>query len=275
MKHLSPALVLTLFALAACSSSGSGVAEPAPDEAAPTLTTMLVLKDSGRLQQGDTVGVDLDNISDDNMVSYYSGGRQRGSVAYDALGPAGEGTMMVMAATLNVRRCRSTGCSVVGQVSRGQRVRVWDLAGRWYRYEEGGVQGYINVDHLVLPDAYQGRLFADIRAQTEAYYDRELAGHRVTSYGNVFNGHKVTWAGDEVRFEFYTRFQSGPAAQSACDAMEGISDFVQHTMAQIPGEFFSAYSAGVYYDNPDTPELTDVMIAGMAGAGGAFCVIDG
>jgi hypothetical protein len=56
--------------------------------------------------------------------------------------------------------------------------------------------------------------------------------------------------------------------------MEGISDFVQHTMAQIPGEFIGAFSAGVYYDNPDTPEFTDVMIAGMAGAGGAFCALD-
>jgi hypothetical protein len=235
---------------------------------------MLVLKDAGRFQQGDTVHVDLDNVSGDNRVSFYVGGQRRGAVSYDALGPAGEGTMMVTAATLNVRNCRSTGCSVVGQVSRGQRVRVWDMAGRWYRYAEGGVQGYLNVEHLVLPDAYQGRLFANIRAQTKAYYDRELAGRRVTSYGNVFNGHNVTWVGDEISFEFYTRFQSGPAAQSACDAMEGISDFVQHTMAQIPGEFIGAFSAGVYYDNPDTPEFTDVMIAGMAGAGGAFCALD-
>jgi hypothetical protein len=268
------AFVAVTLVLAGC-SSGSNDPAPAADAGPPQLTTMLVIEDNGRLQQGDTVLVDLIHVSETNAVAYYRGDRRLGTVAYDALGPSGRGTMMVTASSLNVRNCRSTGCSVVGQLSRGQRVQVWDFQGRWYRYASGGVEGYLNVEHLVLPDAYQGRLFADISAATRAYYERNLAGRRVTSYGNVFSGYEVKRVENEVRFEFFTRFQSGPAAQAACDAMDGISDFVQRTMAPVPGAFFSAYSAGVYYAAPDTGPRANVMIAGMAGAGGAFCAIDG
>ncbi len=273
MRSRLPALAAVTLALVGCSSGTNGAA-PVADAGPAQLTTMLVIEDNGRRQQGDTVRVDRGHVSEANAVTYDRDDRRLGTVAYDALGPAGGGTMMVIASSLNVRNCRSTGCSVVGQVSRGQRVRVWDLKGRWYRYADGGVEGYLNVEHLVLPDAYQGRLFADISAATRTYYERDLARRRVTSYGNVFSGYDVKRVDDEVRFEFYTRFTSGPPAQAACDAMEGISDFVERTMAQVPGEFFSAYSAGVYYDDPSTEERGAVMIAGMAGAGGAFCAID-
>ncbi len=273
MRSRSFALAAVTLALVGC-SSGSSDPTPVADAGPPQLTTMLVIEDSGRLKQGDTVRVDLGQVSETNAVTYYSGDRRLGTVAYDALGPAGRGTMMVNASSLNVRNCRSTGCTVVGQVGRGQRVQVWDLKGRWYRYASGGVEGYLNVEHLVLPDAYQGRLFADISAATRAYYDGDLARRRVTSYGNVFSGYDVKRVENEVRFEFYTKFQSGPAARAACDAMDGISEFAQRTMAPVPGEFFSAYSAGVYYDDPSPEARGSLMIAGMAGAGGAFCAID-
>ncbi|HSG80614.1 MAG TPA: SH3 domain-containing protein [Gemmatimonadota bacterium] len=273
MTRRSLALALLTVSAFGCSGSGTAVDEPTPEAAAPQLTTLLVIQDAGRLRQGDTVRVGLSSLDAQNQVGYYRGGRRMGLVAYDALGPR-DGTMMVTASSLNVRNCRSTGCTVVGQVSRGQRVRVWDFAGRWYRYESGGVRGYLNVEHLVLPDAYEGRLFAEISGATRAYYERELARRRVTSFGNVFTGYDVKRVDSEVRFEFYTRFLSGPAAQAACDAMEGISDFVQRTMALVPGEFFSAYSAGVYYDDPNTGPNENLMVAGMAGAGGAHCAID-
>ncbi len=273
MTTRSLALAVLTFAAFGCSGSGTAGDGPTPEAAAPQLTTLLVIQDLERLRQGDTVRVDLASLDAQNRVSYYRDGRRLGFVAYDALGPR-DGTMLVTASSLNVRNCRSTGCTVVGQVSGGQRVRVWDFAGRWYRYESGGVRGYLNVEHLVLSDAYQGRLFADISAATKAYYDRELALRRVTSFGNVFTGYQVKRVDKEVRFEFYTRFLSGPAAQSACDAMDGISEFVQRTMAPVPGEFFSSYSAGVYYDDPNDGPNENFMLAGMAGAGGAYCAID-
>lgn len=263
-------LLTAALAVAGCSSSGSGGA-PAPATDAPILTTLLVLRDVGRLEQGDTVRVALERRSDDNQVPYYRGGRRAGTVAYDALGPAAEGTMMVTASTLNVRRCRSTGCSVVGQVSRGQRVRVWDLKGRWYRYAGRGLEGYLNVEHLVLPDAYHGRLLAQIKAATAEYYRRQLAGLRAEGGGRAFSGYAVKAVGDGLSFEFYTPRPDGPAAARACRAMEGISSFAARTMAPMPGDLFPAFSAGVYYDDPETPGTQDVMVAGMAGGGGAFC----
>ncbi len=240
----------------------------------PELTTLLVLRDSGRLERGDTVRVDLGSLSEYNRVPYYQGGRRRGTVAYDALGPAGEGTMMVTASTLNVRRCRSTGCSVVGQVSRGQHVRVWDLKGRWYRYAGRGLEGYLNVEHLVMPDAYHGKLLAEIKAATADYYRRTLDGLRAGG-DRVFSGYAVKLVGDRLTFEFYTPRPDGPTAAAACRAMDGISSFVQRTMAPMPGGLFPAFSAGVYYDNLDTAGTRDTMVAGMAGGGGAFCATDG
>ncbi|NIR46633.1 MAG: hypothetical protein GWN99_19695 [Gemmatimonadetes bacterium] len=276
MKRCLSIFAATLaLAAGGCSSAGSGGGRPTPEEgaAAPELTTLLVLSDAGRLERGDTVRVDLSRRSDDNQVPYYRGSRRAGTVAYDALGPAGAGTMMVMASTLNVRRCRSTGCSVVGQVNRGQHVRVWDLKGRWYRYAGRGLEGYLNVEHLVLPDAYHGRLLAEIRAATSSYYRRELDRLRAGG-GRVFSGYAVKLVGDRLTFEFYTPRPDGPSTAAACRAMDGISSFVQRTMAPMPGDLFPAFSAGVYYDDPDTPSTQDTMVAGMAGAGGAFCAND-
>ena len=270
MNRSSLAPVLTVLAVAACSATGSGGNEATP-ASAPQLTAMLVIQGSGPLSQGDTVRVDLGSLSEMNRVAYYEDGRRAGTVEYDALGPAGTGTMMVSASALNVRKCRSTGCSVVGRVSRGQMVRVRDFRGRWYRYAgDDGTQGYLNAEHLVIPDAYRGRLLAGIHASIAAYYDRELAALTVSGYGKVFSGYDIRRAEDELKFEFYTPYRSGPAAGAACDAMDGISDVVQRAMAQVPGEYFPAFSAGVYYDDPDRRD-DEVMVAGMTAGGGAFC----
>jgi hypothetical protein len=235
---------------------------------------MLVIRDAGSLKRGDTLRVDLGSLDEENRVAYFDDGRRLGVVAYDLLGPAGEGTMMVTASTLNVRKCRSTGCSVVGQVSRGQIVPVRELSGRWYYYESGDVRGYLNVEHLVLPEAYRGRLFADIYASVRSYYQRELAGLRVAGDA-VFSGYDVRREGEELKIEFSTPHADGPGAAAACRAMDGIAGYVHRIMARVSGEYFPAYSAGIYYDDdPQSDGGTDVMVAGMSGSGGGFCASD-
>ncbi len=265
------------FVLVACSTGGTREVAPATDvesgkgSPAPGLTEMLVIRASAGLEQGDTVRVDVGNVSDTNQVTYYDGQTAAGSVAYDALGPAGEGTMMVTADRMNVRRCRSTGCTVVGQLSRGQRVRVSDLQGRWYRHTGGdGTEGYLRVDYLVLPAALEGKFLVEIRGQTAEYYESDLKDLAFDGKA-LFDGFDIKRGKDQLQIEFYTRFDDGFAVAEICNAMRGISKFVLQMMAQAPSEFFPAYSAGVYYASPDKEGNRGVMVAGQTGGAGVYC----
>lgn len=128
-----------------------------PGVSAPDLNVMVVVKPNGRFKPGDTIRADLSSISFDNKVLYDEGGGRWGTIALDALGPS-VGTMVVAADRLNVRRCRSTGCSVAGRLRRGQKVQVRDFAGRWYRMTvDGKPAGYVRVDYLLLPVVYRRR----------------------------------------------------------------------------------------------------------------------
>jgi hypothetical protein len=239
--------------------------------AAPELTVMLALRDAGGLELGDTVHVDVGDVSDANRVTYYHGDTPTGTVAFDALGPD-EGTMMVMADQVNVRKCRSTGCTVIGQVSRGQHVQVHDLQGRWYRYNgSDGTEGYLRVDHLVMPAALEGKFLAEMREQTADYYDSELKNLNFQGEA-LFNGFDIKSGEDLLEIEFYTPFNGGTAVPDICNAMRGIAGFILQMMAQAPSEFFPAYSAGVYYNSPETPASNDVMVAGQTGGAGVYCM---
>jgi len=280
MTRRMPAWVgILAIALTACARGGTSDVEPVSEAsseseapAAPELTAMLVLRAAGGLEQGDTVRVNVGDVSDANQVTYYNGETPTGTVPFDALGPVGEGTMMVTADQMNVRRCRSTGCTVVGQVSRGQRVQVHDLQGRWYRYNgSDGTEGYLRVDYLVLPAALEGMFLVEIREQTADYYDSELK--ELTFDGEaLFSGFDIKRSDDLLEIEFYTPFNGGPAVPEICNAMRGIAGLIRQMMAQAPSEFFPAYSTGVFYNSPDTPASNDVMVAGLAGGSGVYCM---
>ncbi|MEE8191721.1 MAG: SH3 domain-containing protein [Gemmatimonadales bacterium] len=258
MKHRSLAWVVVVVAVTSCSTATKteepSVVEPASEALVlPDLTEMLVVRSGGRFGQGDTVRVDLSSVSQDNQVTYYADDGASGSIAYDVLGPAGDGTMVVTAEQLNVRRCRSTGCSVVGQVARGREVRVHDFAGRWYEYAgDGGMAGYLRVDDLMLPGALENKLLIEIRERIADYYDGELKG-QVVDGASIIDGCDVKRGDEMLSFEFYTPFSDGPVLQA-------------------PSEYFPAYSAGVYFDAPDTPTSDDVMVAGLSGGGGVYCM---
>lgn len=277
MTRRIPAWVgILAMVLAACAKGTTSEVEPVSETSseseAPELTEMLVLRAAAGLEQGDTVRVDVGNVSKANQVTYYNGEALTGTVPFDALGPAGEGTMIVTADQMNVRRCRSTGCTVVGQVSHGQHVQVHDLQGRWYRYNgTDGTAGYLRVDYLVLPDALEGRFLMEIREQTADYYDTELKGLTFEGEG-LITGFDIKRGDDLLEIEFYTPFNGGPAVPEICNAMRGIAGFIRQMMAQAPSEFFPAYSAGVYYNSPDTPASNDVMVAGLAGGSGVYCM---
>ena len=280
MTRRIPAWIgILAIVLAACAKGTTSEVEPVSETsseseapAAPELTEMLVLLATGGLEQGDTLHVDIGNVSEANRVTYYNGETPTGTVPFDALRPAGEGTMIVTADEMNVRKCRSTGCSVVGQVSRGQHVQVYDLQGRWYRYNgTDGTAGYLRVDYLVLPDALEGRFLMEIREQTADYYDTELKGLTFEGEG-LITGFDIKRGDDLLEIEFYTPFNGGAAVVEICNAMRGIAGFIRQMMAQAPSEFFPAYSAGVYYNSPDTPASNDVMVAGQTGGAGVYCM---
>ena len=268
---------LTLTCLFAGCASATTEDAPAPEEgppAGPPLTTMLVVRPHGRFERGDTVRVALEDVKGDR-VSYHELSGRSSSLPLDVLGP-GDGTMIVVASSLNLRRCRSTGCSVVDVVVRGQRVRVWDFQGRWYRYRgEDGTEGYLNVDHLRTPLAIRQGLYVSFRERAAAYYERELKELRAGG-SPAFSGHAVGLGDDgELSFEFYAVHDDGESLGTLCGAMTGIADFVQPMVAEAPDGIFSAYSAGIYLAGDDKTAGDRDMLAGLAAGGGVFCKADG
>ena len=280
MRQRPLAWVGLAIALTGCAKGGSGELEPAgagtsSENAAamtPVLTEMLVLRATGAFEQGDTVRVEIASVSEENQVTYHGVSGEIGFLAYDALGPAGEGTMVVTADELNVRRCRSTGCSVVGQVVRGQEVSVYDFQGRWYRYNAAdGTQGYLRADYLVLPAALENKWLIGIRQQTADYYNNDLSGISVNG-DPVITGYDVKHGNEMLAFRFYTPFDDGPALAQICNAMRDIAGFTRQMMAQAPAQLFPAYSASVYLDKPDAAATDDIMLAGLSGGTAVYCV---
>ena len=152
------------------------------------------------------------------------GGGRSGQISLDALGPANEGTMVVTAARSDVRRCRSTGCSIVGYLERGQVVDVHDFAGRWYRVAvDGEAAGYVLAEHLQLPLVSQIEFLGVIAERTATFYAGNLKGLTARSEP-VFSGYELEFEADVLDFEFYTPFRDGSALSAICDAMRGIAD---------------------------------------------------
>ena len=266
-------------------SSGSG-AQPAPGTSATREAErtgemsagwpMLVLRGSGGLARGDTVNVDT-TIVTGRLEVHYHRGAERGTVPLERLGIVGRGMMVVSAERARVRRCRSKGCSVIGYVVIGQPIQVYDYADGWYRFEGAdGVKGYVYGEYLQLPRIRRQRLLGRIRSRTAAYFRKELEGLRVPQGAGaggraVFEGWELRSREDLLSFEFYTAFEDGEGSVQACNAMRGIAAFVEGLMSEFRSELFPAYSAGIYYDAPDTEARDDVMVAGLTGDGSTYC----
>jgi hypothetical protein len=273
---------LALSALTACSGAGQPeiAGEPEVAEGAVTetalpsdLSAMLVIRATRRLQQGDTVYVDLGRTGDGGQVEYWRRDGRSGSISLEHLGPADEGRMVVAREELNVRRCRSTGCSVAGFLVRGQVVDVRDFAGRWYRVViDGEAAGYVLAEDLHLPLVSQIEFLQGVAAKTGAYYDENLKDLKAGS-DPVFSGYDLKFDDEVLDFEFYTGFTSGPALVTLCTAMRGIADFVRGTMAATPTQLFPAYSVGVYFIPPDAPVADHLMVAGLTGEDGVYCMV--
>lgn len=232
---------------------------------------MIVLRPAGGFELGDTVSVDLGNIGDDGRVALYAGGRESGTVSVESLGPVGTGRMVVTAARLNVRRCRSTGCSIVGYVERGRELEVSDFAGRWYRVRvDSETTGYVVAEHLQLVLVHRRNALEEIRQRTAEYYASELETMKIEG-ADLFAGHEVRLEGDMLSFAFYTGHGEGESLAMVCNAMRGIASFVRESMESYPPHYFPAYSAGVYLGSSSEPEGEDVMIAGLTGDGGVYC----
>ena len=271
------ALLAIGLTLSACSTKGVQD-EPAmsSDADAPSnLSVMIVLRPSGGHEIGDSVRVDLPKSTSDGDVMYYAGDGRRGTVSLATLGPTRPGTMVVIVDRTDVRRCRSTGCSVVGYVERGQKVEVSDFIGRWYRAAVDEVAtGYILARDVQLPVAYRWSLDEQIRKRTAEYYAGSLEGLAAGGSGSLFSGYQVKLEDDVLAFEFYSPFRDGPGLVAACRATRGIVDFVEDVMAGTT-QHFSAYSVGVYLDSKESAGATDLMLAGPTGEGGIYCADSG
>jgi hypothetical protein len=276
MRFVSAVVVALLVSIVGCSSAPGPEMRPEPAEtptaetAPPALTSMIVLRESRGVEFGDTVSVDIEGIDEDGRVPRYVGGRAVGILSANDLGPVGKGKMVVTASRLNVRRCRSTGCSVLGYVVRDQEVEASDFAGRWYRVQvDEETTGYVMAEHLQLLLVRERSALADIRRRTADYYESEL--ERIELDGTpVFTGYAVTTGDEMLSFVFKARQDEGEALSLICNAMRGIARFVRESMASYPPHYFPAYSAGVYPDSSDGSRGED-MIAGLTGDDGVYC----
>jgi hypothetical protein len=229
------------------------------------LTEMVLLWRTGGFDRGDTVYVNLGEISEAGTVSYHENGDPAGTLRLETLGRTDPGIMIVNVNRLMVRRCRSTGCSEVGYVVHGQAVEVQEPAGGWYRMMTGGESlGYLYGQYLRHPLVYHRNELVALGERTAEYFERELAGLTVADGRPVFSGHDVLMRDDLLSFEFYTPHRE--ALPEICSAMRGIALFVQRLMSAEPREVFPAFFAGVYFGTND-----DVMLAGMADEENIFC----
>jgi hypothetical protein len=276
MRVTFAALCAVVIGSAGCSAAPGSEAQPRPEEASPVaaptpeLSAMIVLRPSRGLEFGDTVTVDLANIDDDGRVPRYARGKPAGSVSLNDLGPAGTGRMVVTASKLNVRRCRSTGCSVLGYLVRDQEVEASDFAGRWYRVRiDAETSGYALAEYLQPVLARQRSAIAEIRRRTAAYYRNELEPIELDR-APLFTEYRVALEDELLTFIFNVRRAGDEALPLICNAMRGIADFVRDNMASYPPDLFPAYSAGVYLDSPGAVDGED-MLAGLTGDGGVYC----
>ncbi len=239
---------------------------------APEISRLVVLRRFAGHEPGDTVRVDLTEIGKAGRVAVYAEGGRTGNAPLEVLGIIGSGPMIVAADRANVRRCRSKGCSVVGYVVRGQVVQVRDYLDSWYRFSgPDGTRGYIWAEDLRLLELVRWELLAEYRERTAAYYEQELAGVSVERRGKLFAGHELRLQEGLLDFAFYARNSDGPALAEICSAMRGIARFVESLVADAPPEVFPAYSAGIYFDSPDSPARDDVMLAGLSSGGSIYC----
>jgi hypothetical protein len=256
-------IALTLL-LAACGTARD-TSETAALAPSLGLTEMVLLWRTDGFDGGDTVYVNLSEISEAGTVSYYENGDPAGTLRLETLGRTDPGIMIVNASRLMVRRCRSTGCSEVGYVVHGQAVEVRDPAGGWYQMMTGGEPlGYLYGQYLRHPLIYHRNQLVVLGDRTGEYFERQLAELTLGNGRPAFRGHAVLMRDDLLSFEFYT--PSREAIPEICNAMRGIAVFVQRLMSTEPSEVFPAFFAGVYYGTTD-----DVMLAGMADEENIFC----
>jgi len=276
MRIVCSAIVAVMVGSLGCSSAPEPETRPGPAEtptaevARPALTSMIVLRASRGVEFGDTVSVDIEGIDEDGRVPRYVGGRAVGTLSANDLGPLGTAKMVVTASRLNVRRCRSTGCSVLGYVVRDQEVEASEFAGRWYRVRiDEEMTGYVMAEHLQLPLVRQRSALADIRRRTADYYKNELQPIGLDG-APVFTSYDVRTNDEMLSFVFKARSHEGEALAVVCNAMRGIADFVRESMASYPPHYFPAYSAGVYPESSDGSKGEE-MIAGLTGDDGVYC----
>lgn len=268
-------VVMVALVAVGCGPKGSTANGPAttPEMLEPPsreLVTMLLMRQAAGLERGDTVTVDLAEVSDDLRVRRAGTTGSAGWVPLQALGPIGTDTMVVVADRPNVRRCRSRGCSVLGYVTWGELVQVHDFVGGWFRFTgSDGTKGYIHSDHVETRTYFRRKLLEDTRQRMAAYFKRELAPRSASGGGNLFSGHAVTLEDGMLGLAFYAPHAADEDLAAICDAMRGIADFVESRMSRVPPGILAARSLGIYAGAADGER--GEMLAGPSGDGGVYC----
>lgn len=254
----------------------SGTGEP--DR--PRLSRMLVKDSVLGYAPGDTVHVALDQSYPTHsgaMTPLYTadGGDQIGTVASGLLGPLPGGVVVVASEALNVRVCPSTSCRAAGQLSAGETVTAWEYRNGWYRLgPDRSETGYFaHADHLVVPDAYQYRIAAEIRDQTRQFYDRRLS--RISDRrGTLFTGWSVELEDRALDLRFHVRDGEGSGLRRVCEATRMIADFARDVASGLPAAWIRSVRASIHERPPGVREPGGRRLAAVSTEGEVECVGD-
>ena len=206
----------------------------------------------------DTITVDLRiDRTRSATVPVIRNGARAGSIPIALIGPRNAGRMVVNTRALNVRKCGSTRCEVIGSLSEGDLIRVEGYANGWYQLSPAGNPvsgGYVFARHLVLPESYLQVQLGAVTMMTRMFFDQGLSrlsgrnGPLFTSYQVDVLGSPpgpLTWA-----WTFRTPYISGYEVQSVCSASRQIAQFILDVVYDIPEGWAHHYRARVYWDNP-------------------------
>lgn len=107
---------------------------------------------------------------------------------------AAAGTGTVTASALRLRAGMSTGSTVLGTAYRGEKVRVLEVAGDWYKVSYGGVEGYMHGDYL---EVTADEIFSGTVRVSDSLNVRTGPGTEYDRVDALGNGTAVTITGEE------------------------------------------------------------------------------
>lgn len=250
-------------------------AKPTPTPTIPFRA--VVIRDVGTYHVGDTVTVDTSppaRLTDQaRRVLHPTPGRDS-TIAIGVLGPRDSGTMIVSAASQNIRSCPRTSCSVVRRVTKGSEIRVREYEAGWYQAPASG--GYVSARDLELPIVMDIAEADSFILDFGMFFDEVLShappGEIALGVVPPFSHYELDFQGTAIYYRLWTPFLEGPEMNVVCDELEVTANRIDRTFREAsPSRRFRRYSLVVYFGSPQAGYSTGLAVAHVGADGSLYC----